>query len=59
MVTGAKFDKGGRFLIVADLALVACAVSINRRLYMIVTLDSRREKVSLLAPPDYYASTTN
>ncbi|KAN0084133.1 GPCR fungal pheromone mating factor [Tylopilus felleus] len=37
-------DFSGCFLVVADLALVACAVSINRRLYMIVTLDPRREK---------------
>jgi len=40
-------DFSGCFLLVADLALVACAVSINRRLYMIVTLDQRRGKKAL------------
>jgi hypothetical protein len=48
-VARAKLDQGGYFLPTADVALVACGVSINRRLYMIATLDPRRHEVSL--PP--------
>jgi pheromone a factor receptor len=37
-------DFCGYFLPTADVALVACGVSINRRLYMIATLDPRRHE---------------
>ncbi|KAF8438009.1 GPCR fungal pheromone mating factor [Boletus edulis BED1] len=37
-------DFCGHFFIVVDVALVACSLSINRRLYMIVTLDPRRDE---------------
>ena len=46
MVARAKLDQGGYFLLAADVALVGSGVSVNRRLYMIVTLDPRREEVS-------------
>ncbi|KAG6377376.1 putative fungal pheromone mating factor GPCR [Boletus reticuloceps] len=37
-------DFCGYFFTVVDVALVACSLSINRRLYMIVTLDPRRDE---------------
>ncbi|KAG6377377.1 pheromone A receptor-domain-containing protein [Boletus reticuloceps] len=37
-------DFCGHFFIVVDFALVACSLSINRRLYLIVTMDRRRQK---------------
>lgn len=46
-IARAKLDLGGYFLVASDVGLAASGVSINRRLYMIVTLDPRRHEVSL------------